>query len=148
MKSLFKVFLPTFLALACMLLSPGYLRSDSQTRCFNNPDPSLQSQVKAPRIDAITNPFVIGATMPVDLHPQIRPGYNQAALEADFEGMIVLKIYINENGKVLRSCVVKGDPHGLAPEAPKMYLKKIFQPATLDGKPVAVQIHIPIRFNQ
>ena len=130
-----------------LLLMVGSLPAEKQdNRCRENQRPELQTLFESGEVQNAPNPFAIGATAPIDLTPEMRPQYNKAALEAEYEGVVVLELVIARTGDVLRACVVKGDPHGLAVNTAELYLTKKFKPSYLAGKPITIKQFIPVRF--
>jgi len=77
---------------------------------------------------------------------RVQPEYPEEALEAGIEGRVVLKLQIDEAGKVSDAEVVEGLGYGLdeaAKEAAKQYE---FEPAKIDGEPASVVMKFAIRF--
>ncbi len=103
-----------------------------------------------PRIASAQNPFFVGAVMPRDLTPHIRPQYTAAARKANAEGRVMLTVWIADTGEVLKVRILgrKKDRlgYGLERAAVRAFYRKKFKPATLKGKPVTVKINIPVRF--
>jgi protein TonB len=66
--------------------------------------------------------------------------YPQAALDAGFEGSVILKIVIDASGRVRRAVVIKDPGYGLGAAAVKSALHHFrFKPAQLDGKATATE---------
>lgn len=82
--------------------------------------------------------------MPV-LLSEIRPVYPKEAKDKGVEGSVVLDVLIDERGKVRQLNVIEGLDifRSSALDAMKKFL---FQPALVDGKPVAVRIRYSIKF--
>lgn len=83
--------------------------------------------------------------VPVQIHaPQ--PPYTASARGAGVQGIVILEALIDHNGDVQEVKVLKGLPFGLEKSAIKTVKKWKFEPATLDGKPVAVYYNLSIKF--
>ena len=66
--------------------------------------------------------------------------YPQQALDAGFEGSVILKIVIDANGRVRRAVVIKDPGYGLGAAAVRSALKHFrFKPGQLDGKATATE---------
>jgi periplasmic protein TonB len=66
--------------------------------------------------------------------------YPQAALDAGFEGSVILKIVIDASGRVRRAVVIKDPGYGLGAAAVRSALKHFrFKPGQLDGKATATE---------
>jgi len=77
------------------------------------------------------------------------PRYTNAALNAGVEGTMVLSGRIDRDGKVKDLKLVSPDlGYGLAQSAARTITREwVFQPAMLNGKPVAVRAQIEVQFN-
>ncbi|GAB4442779.1 MAG: hypothetical protein OHK0011_25180 [Turneriella sp.] len=108
------------------------------------PDPNQED----PRIATAVNAAVGGATMPVDLSPEVRPQYTAAARNAGIEGSVTLEIVISEDGKVLRAKPVgKKLGMGLDEAAAATYKAKRFKPSIGPaGKPIVVKYYERVKF--
>ena len=69
-----------------------------------------------------------------------RPKYTRAALRAGVEGKIVLRIYVDENGRVYKVKVITGLGYGLDEKAVEAVKQWKYKPATIDGKPIKSNI--------
>lgn len=77
---------------------------------------------------------------------QSKVQYTEIARRVGIEGQVVIKVIVDENGDVLHAEVIKklfDDLDRISIEAAKQ-LK--FKPGRQRGKPVKVQVHIPITF--
>ena len=81
---------------------------------------------------------------PMVIH-QIPPTYPDAARAAELEGMVILKLGLDQNGNVVEGTVAQGIP-GLSGAALAAVREWRFKPASKAGKPVAVRITVPLRF--
>jgi TonB family protein len=73
--------------------------------------------------------------------------YNEEALAAGAEGVVVLAVIIDEHGRPRDITVVSGLPHGLTEAAIAALAACTFTPGEKDGAPVAVRVRAyQIRF--
>ena len=86
-----------------------------------------------------------GVTAPRGLKTP-NPHYSKQAQEAKFQGTVVLWLVIGPDGLPHNIRVQRSIGYGLDEEAVKAVRKWRFHPATRDGKPVAVQINIEVKF--
>jgi protein TonB len=62
------------------------------------------------------------------------------------QGKVYVKAYVDENGNVVKVELVKGIGAGCDEEAMKAVQSTLFNPGKQRGKPVKVQVTVPIRF--
>jgi TonB family protein len=72
--------------------------------------------------------------------------YPEIAKRAGIEGKVIVKAYIDEEGNVIGTEILKGIGTGLNEAAVSAIEKSKFTPGIKDGKPVKVQVVIPILF--
>ena len=72
--------------------------------------------------------------------------YPREAKEAGIEGQVFIKVYIDEEGNVVKTEVLKGIGHGLEEAAVKAIMETKFTPGRLNGIPVKTQVSIPVKF--
>ena len=72
--------------------------------------------------------------------------YTEVARKEKIQGVVVLLATIDEEGAVEDVQVVQGLPYGLTEQAIESLKQWTFEPATLDGKPVAVFYNLTFRF--
>ena len=87
---------------------------------------------------AVTRPEKISAPPPV---------YTETARRARLQGVVVLEVVIDRNGKVKEAHVLKGMAMGLDRAALEAVQKWKFKPATLEHRPVAVYYTLTVPFN-
>ncbi len=83
--------------------------------------------------------------LPWDSPPRCRrepPEYTQTALIARIQGTIILLVAIDQKGRVGGVKVIKGLPHGLTESTVTAARKMMCEPATKDGKPIAVSYKV------
>ncbi len=74
------------------------------------------------------------------------PLYTEVARKERLQGIVILQALINEQGVVEDVEVIKGLPLGLTETAMESLRQWTFEPATLDGKPVAVYYNLTFNF--
>jgi protein TonB len=75
-----------------------------------------------------------------------RMKYPEEAKNQGIEGRVFVKLFINEFGKPENSEVIRSVHPLLDTEARNVLMKTIFSPGRRDGKPVKVQVVVPILF--
>ncbi len=78
---------------------------------------------------------------------QKRIKYTKAAIRSGIEGKIYVLAYINSKGIVTKAKIIKGLGYGLDESALKAVKATKFKPGKRKGKPVNVQVSIPIVFS-
>src|SRR5262249_18800264 len=74
-----------------------------------------------------------------------RPEYPDAAFRVHIEGVVLVEVVIDAQGRVARSRVVQSTP-ALDEAALATVRQWSFEPAMKHGQPVATFAHIPVRF--
>ncbi|MCI0706340.1 MAG: energy transducer TonB [Ignavibacteriae bacterium] len=77
---------------------------------------------------------------------QSRVVYPEMAKRAGVEGMVFVQAFVDENGVVTKTDVIKGIGAGCDEAAEKAVKETKFKPGKQRGKPVKVKMSIPIRF--
>ena len=77
---------------------------------------------------------------------QVPPSYPADAKKKGLEGMVWLKVWIDESGRVGKVAIQKSDSKVFESAAIAAAEQWAFRPAMRDGKPVDVWVTIPIRF--
>jgi len=72
--------------------------------------------------------------------------YPELAKKNKVEGMVEIKVFVDENGEVTATQILKEIGAGCGAEAEKAIRKSKFTPAKLEGKNVKAQVIIPIMF--
>ena len=72
--------------------------------------------------------------------------YPEKAKEQGIEGKVIIKLFIDELGNPQSCKIIKGVNPLLDAEAKDVLMKTKFYPGKIDGKPVKVQVAIPIVF--
>jgi protein TonB len=77
---------------------------------------------------------------------QAQPVYPSLARRRSKEGVVLLRLSINENGNLTHIELIEDPGHGFAEAAIEAVRSSSFSPAHYNGKPVAIQATLPIRF--
>jgi len=72
--------------------------------------------------------------------------YPPMALKMGLEALVLLELFIDQNGNIIRITVLKDPGHGFAEAALKAFEGISVTPATVNGKPAAVRFRYPVRF--
>lgn len=72
--------------------------------------------------------------------------YPREAKESGIEGQVFIKVFIDEEGNVVKTEVLKGVGHGLEEAAVKAIMETKFIPGKQNGVPVKTQVSIPVKF--
>ena len=88
-----------------------------------------------------------GVTLP-SVTKEVRPQYTREALDAHIEGIVVLSVVVQDDGKVGEVKVTRSlDPtYGLDKQAIAAAKLWEFKPGTKDGKAAAVRVDIELKF--
>lgn len=76
---------------------------------------------------------------------RVEPDYPRLAIAARIEGDVVLTAIIETDGRVRHLAVKSGHP-SLAPAAQAAVAQWLYEPTTLNGQPVAVQLDVTVKF--
>ena len=76
----------------------------------------------------------------------VQPEYPPLARQAHVRGVVVVSAVIDEHGNVVQARVLSGHPL-LVPAALQAVLQWKYEPTTLNGTPVAVELELTVRFN-
>lgn len=83
---------------------------------------------------------------PKFLHREI-PKYPLIARKLGKEGKVILRLTIDEMGKLINLEIVEDAGYGFTDSAIEAIKKSTFLPATINGKPVLSKAILPIKFN-
>jgi protein TonB len=76
------------------------------------------------------------------------PPYPELARRAGQTGVVMLRVSINEKGRVSAVSLIRSSGHSLLDDRARTAVQRwIFRPARLNGKPVATQVDVPVRFS-
>jgi len=76
----------------------------------------------------------------------VNPAYPSVAREAHIGGMVVVDAVIDEHGNVVQARVLSGHPL-LIDAALKAVLQWKYEPTSLNGQPVSVELQVQVHFN-
>ena len=121
--------------------------------------PEPEDQLQIPDVDDLVI-AVPDAPPPVDTGPifvtgdvkkpvkisDVQPYYTEIARKARIQGVVILQTIINKDGDITDVKVLKGLPMGLAEAAVSAVKQWKYEPATLNGKPVAVYFNLTVNF--
>lgn len=111
------------------------------------PDPGAgELSYEEKQIKQAKNPFMIKASMPIDLNPSDKPVFPTAAKKAGVSGILFLQVVISDKGTVVAAKVLKKIGYGMEAAALKWIKNKKFHPALVDGQPISVKMMIPVKF--
>ena len=97
--------------------------------------------------ETIAVEFIAYDESPVPLR-EIKLKYPEIAKEAGIEGTVVLQVFVDKNGRVKHTKILKGIPNTGMDEAAIKSIKAVrFKPAKQDGVAVGVWISIPFNFH-
>ena len=75
----------------------------------------------------------------------VNPVYPPLAQEAHIRGVVVVEAVIDEHGNVVQARAVSGNPL-LIDAALKAVLQWKYEPTTLNGQPVSVELQVQVHF--
>jgi TonB family protein len=75
------------------------------------------------------------------------PEFSEEARHARFQGIVVMKVVVNKTGNIVRIKLERSLGKGLDQNAMEGVKQWRFEPATRDGRPVAVEMNIEVSFN-
>lgn len=88
--------------------------------------------------------------VPYEKEPQIvkkvEPKYPELAMRAGLEGKVIVKIWVDKEGKVKQVVVLKSDAEIFNDPAVEAAKQFVFTPAYMNNGPVAVWVSFPFRF--
>jgi TonB family protein len=111
-------------------------------------EPSDQSAVHSATAAGPAEPMHIGGNIkkPIVIYT-VDPEYSPQARRAKFSGNVEVYLWVDKYGHPSHVRVVKGVGMGLDEKAVEAARQYKFKPATLDGKPVTVDLYVDISFN-
>lgn len=156
MRSSMPSLLASRLALGTALVAVGLALTLGVVACSDTAGPSLSSDAEGP--DASTSQSSPQTGVPykdVDAPPELvgdmtalqkSMTYPEMAKEAGIEGRVIVQFVVDEDGTVTNPKVARG-AHKLLNEAALSAVKEqTFKPGTTDGRPVPVQMSLPVTF--
>ena len=129
---------------------------------FKPPPPKQQQEIPKPRSKKVpipdptpdappppepTGPIRVGGDVKPPKKLQApNPQYTEIARKARIQGVVIVEAIIDKTGNVTNVKVLKGLPMGLDQAAADAVRRWKFEPATLNGKPVAVIYNLTVNF--
>jgi len=105
----------------------------------------------APQADSSTTtdkPYHVGGNVkPPKLIHYVNPEFSKEARKAKLSGDVEIHLVVDEDGNPTHVQVAKSLGMGLDEKAVEAVRQYKFSPATLDGKPVKVEIYIDVKFS-
>jgi periplasmic protein TonB len=95
---------------------------------------------------AVPREMTFGSAGGPAFRKQAQPVYPSLARRRNKEGVVVLKLSISETGHLTHVELLEDPGHGFAEAAIEAVRSSSFSPAHFNGKPVAIQATLPIRF--
>jgi periplasmic protein TonB len=105
----------------------------------NNPAPATAT----PAVASTESPKIV----PAQLIRRTSMTYPPAARSARIEGAVELVAIVKANGQVKDVKVLKGNPY-LAPHAANSVRLWLYEPATMNGKPIESEVSITLNFKR
>lgn len=157
MRSSIPLFLSSRLALGTALVAIGLALTLGVVACSDTTGPSVSRDSEGPDASPSSQsaPQVGVPYKKVDDTPELVGGmkalqasitYPEMAKEAGIEGRVIVQFVVDEDGTVTNPKVARG-AHKLLNEAALSAVKEqTFKPGTTDGRPVPVQMSLPVTF--
>ena len=77
---------------------------------------------------------------------QVEPRYPNLALKAGLEGTVWVKVWVDEQGKIVQAAIQKSDAEIFNQSAIDAAMQWTIRPAMSKGKPISTWVSIPFRF--
>jgi protein TonB len=101
-----------------------------------------ETKTEAPQVYRIGR----GVTAPRFLH-RADPQYSPEARKKKIQGIVLLSLIVNKDGRTEEIKVIRGLGHGLDEKAVECARQWEFAPAEKDGVPVAVFVNVEVNFH-
>ena len=109
------------------------------------PDVSSQSPSANEKSKISSGPKVVKASPSYARNP--RPKYPRVARRRGYEGVVLLKVMVDREGRVDDLVVLKSSGHGVLDRSALNAVKNwVFQPGTIDGRRTKMWVQVPVRF--
>jgi TonB family protein len=136
--------------LGTFLLSSGIAWGQQQpSTSLPDPPPVAQPEAPKPSFIMATPPgtYRVGDVVsPPALLYKVEPEYTEEARQAHLQGVVVLSVEVDANGKAVNPRVVRSLGYGLDQKAIEAVGKWNFRPSYKDGKPATVAATIEVNF--
>ena len=102
-----------------------------------DPDSPISPQTNVPS-NVDTKPVILGG---------VRPDYTEEARREKIQGVVTLRILVDETGSPTKVSIIRGLPYGLNETAIAAAHRIRFKPAMKDGKPVSYWMVVQMNFS-
>jgi len=118
------------------------------SRAASSDQPAPVSKLSRPEVERGVHRFTHGGhiTAPRKISND-SPTCNDEAREARIQEVAILDVVIDEHGEITETSVIRGLPLGLTEAAKEAVSGWRYEPATLDGEPLAVRFVVTARFS-
>ncbi len=103
--------------------------------------------IPPPPDDTPEAPPIVTLTTPPRVIYRVQPEYTQAAIGARTQGVVILQLQIDTEGRVAAVTVLRGLPFGLTENAVRAAEQWRFEPFMVNGRPVPALFQLSVRFN-
>jgi len=100
-----------------------------------------------PAFDDAPHQLYSDGLQPPTILKKVDPVYPELARKIHYEGMVILELIISKAGSVESVKVLRDEPYGLTDAAVDAAGQWLFEPSTLNGRPVRIRYQLTIRFN-
>ena len=131
-----------------LLMCCGFLsgaQSQPSPNAEKSSTPTASSIASLPKVCSQTIPPPCATAPRAIFAPS--PEFSEQCPRKDFKGVSLLAVIVEPDGSTSHIRVVKALGMGLDEQAIKAVKTWKFKPATLDGKPVAVQVTVEVTFD-
>ncbi len=109
------------------------------------PDDLKKSAVQKEKTPVSSGPKVVKASPAYATNP--RPKYPRVARRRGYEGVVMLKVMVDREGKANEVLVLKSSGHGILDRSAVNAVRKwVFTPGTVNGKRAKMWVQVPVRF--
>jgi len=110
-----------------------------------HPDVQSKSPLADVKTAASSGPKVVSASPAYATNP--RPKYPRVARRRGYEGVVLLKVLVDHEGRADDVLVLKSSGHKMLDRSALKAVKNwVFKPGTVDGKPMEMWVQVPVRF--
>jgi TonB family protein len=129
----------------------GPVAEDAAPKLAPTSVPAPQGTRSASREGAALREVHYYLTRELDVIPgimtRVEPQYPESALRRFLAGKVVIRLFIDESGKVERVVTLRADPPGyFEPSAEEAFRAARFSPGMKGGRPVKVQVTLEVNF--
>lgn len=121
--------------------TPGEVPSEGQAVASAGPGPPGQGSAARGPVESS-----FGASDGPRFLRRVLPRYPQLAREMGKEGTVLLRLTIDERGRLVEAIVERGAGSGFDEQALRAVKESTFSPARRDGRPVVCRASLPVKF--